>query len=356
MHRKEVTMSDYRFHLEKYHTGSKLTCPNCKKLRCFVRYIDEQGEIKFPNYVGRCDHENSCGYHYTPKDYFNDNPDERPKDWKDEGAPMHNKIRDSKHVEMPKAMPLSTIPFDYVRKSMLKYEINPLFAFLCGVMGEQETRRIFQLYHVGTGYKWGGCAVFWQTDINGQTRTGKLMAYDRTGHRVKEPTNTVSWAHSELKMTGYHLVQCLFGEHLLPSKPNTPVALVESEKTAVIMTHYMPDLLWLATGGKDGCFNENAMQVLRGRTVVLIPDLGAWDLWQKKSQMLHPICKQVIFSDVIEKIATPEQREKGLDIADFALMKPTNHEILADMIRRNPAVKTLIDAFDLVLCNDTELK
>ena len=65
-------MSDFRFHLQKYKPGSKGTCPNCKKPRCFVRYVDEQGIIEFPNTVGRCDHENSCGYHYTPKDYFHE--------------------------------------------------------------------------------------------------------------------------------------------------------------------------------------------------------------------------------------------------------------------------------------------
>lgn len=68
-------MSEYRFHLQKYRPGSKTTCPSCGKSRCFVRYIDEQGSISFPGNVGKCDHENSCGYHYTPKEYFNDNPD-----------------------------------------------------------------------------------------------------------------------------------------------------------------------------------------------------------------------------------------------------------------------------------------
>jgi C4-type Zn-finger protein len=68
-------MSEYRFHLQKYRPGSKTTCPSCGKSRCFVRYIDEQGSISFPGNVGKCDHENSCGYHYTPKEYFKDNPD-----------------------------------------------------------------------------------------------------------------------------------------------------------------------------------------------------------------------------------------------------------------------------------------
>lgn len=83
-------MSEYRFHLEKYHVGSKLSCPVCKMPRCFVRYVDDEGIVDFPNTVGRCDHENSCGYQYTPKDYFHDNPDQAPKDWKDDFSLIYN--------------------------------------------------------------------------------------------------------------------------------------------------------------------------------------------------------------------------------------------------------------------------
>ena len=67
-------MSEYRFHLQKYSYGSKISCPNCGKRRCFVRYVDEEGIIRFPDTVGKCDHENSCGYHYTPREYFHDHP------------------------------------------------------------------------------------------------------------------------------------------------------------------------------------------------------------------------------------------------------------------------------------------
>ena len=48
-------MAEYRFVLQKYKRGNKTTCPNCGKKRCFVRYIDTEGKIHFPDYVGRCD-------------------------------------------------------------------------------------------------------------------------------------------------------------------------------------------------------------------------------------------------------------------------------------------------------------
>ena len=54
-------MNEYRFHLQKYKAGrnTKQTCPQCGRRKCFVRYVDEEGKIEFPDYVGRCDHEDS---------------------------------------------------------------------------------------------------------------------------------------------------------------------------------------------------------------------------------------------------------------------------------------------------------
>ena len=125
--------------------------------------------------------------------------------------------------------------------------------------------------------------------------------------------------------------------------------LVESEKTAVIMSHFIPDYLWLATGGKNGCFNREAMQVLRDRNVTLLPDLGATEQWKAKSAMLSEICKKVSVSDILERIATEEQRNQGLDIADFFLLSPSKRQILQQMIQRNPALQLLIDELGLEL-------
>ena len=72
-------MAEYRFTLQKYKRGSKLTCPNCGKKQSFVKYIDLENEISFPDHVGRCDHGVSCQYHYKPSDYFKDNPDVLPQ-------------------------------------------------------------------------------------------------------------------------------------------------------------------------------------------------------------------------------------------------------------------------------------
>ena len=107
--------------------------------------------------------------------------------------------------------------------------------------------------------------------------------------------------------------------------------------------------IWLATGGKNGSFNREAMSVLRDREVTLIPDLGATERWREKSALLADICKRVVVSDMLERLATDEQRSQGLDIADFFLTVPTQRQILQQMIRRNPALQLLIDELDLEL-------
>ncbi len=338
-------MSEYRFHLEKYRCGSKIDCPNCGRKRCFVRYIDEQGTVRFPSSVGKCDHEQSCGYHYTPREDFRDNPEAVSNN----DRRIERIFQSVRHTRRAKIEP-SCIPDRIVRASLSHYDKNPLYRYLCGVFGEEETARLFSLYRIGTSAKWGGSTVFWQTDETGKVRTGKVMLYNpATGRRIKEPQARISWAHAELRLPDFNLRQCLFGQHLLPLYPDRTVFMVESEKSAVIAAHYMPDVLWLATGGKNGCFNVRTVEALRGRDVILLPDLGATDAWQKKQPMLRHVCRSVAVSTLLEDMATDEQRHQGLDIADFLLAVPTRRQILRQMIQRNPCIRQLIDELGLEL-------
>ena len=347
-------MNEYRFHLQKYKAGrnTKQTCPQCGRRKCFVRYVDEEGKIEFPDYVGRCDHEDSCGYHYTPKDFFRDNPDLKPNDFENDTW-KYDKTNKPVMVKPEPEVP-SFMSTDIMRKTLSHYDINPLYQFLCKTIGKDAANRQFEHYKVGTSKKWGGATVFWQIDKDSNVRSGKLMGYNpKDGHRIKEPIPQVCWVHTELKLPDFHLKQCLFGEHLLATSSAT-IMLVESEKTCLIASHFMPDFLWLATGGKDGCFNEETMQVLHGRDVILMPDLGATEKWAKKSAILTPICKSVTVSTVLEQMATDEQREAGLDISDFLLMQETKQMILQRMIERNPALQKLIDALGLEVMDSSQ--
>lgn len=147
------------------------------------------------------------------------------------------------------------------------------------------------------------------------------MSYDvLNGKRVKEPFNHINWAHKLLKFPDYNLNQCFFGEHLLKENPEKLVCIVESEKTALIASIFMPECIWLATGGKNGCrwTDKNVFGVLKDKTVVLWPDLGAYNKWQSNAQGLFTMAK-ISVSDLLEKNASDDERKKGYDIADYLL-------------------------------------
>ena len=145
--------------------------------------------------------------------------------------------------------------------------------------------------------------------------------------------------------------QCFFGEHLLATDKTYPVALVESEKTALISSYYLPQYLWLASGGKNGCFNENSLLALVKRSVVLFPDLGATAYWQSKIGMMRNNGIKVQLFDYLETNAPESERKEGYDIADYLLRIQPDEAILQAMSRKNPHLKTLIEMLGLELVN-----
>ena len=120
-----------------------------------------------------------------------------------------------------------------------------------------------------------------------------------------------------MKIEPYHLQQCLFGEHLLTDQ-QTPVAIVESEKTAIIASGFIPEYVWLATGGMYN-LNKDKLRSLQSHKVVLYPDLMAFDKWQKIADGLP----YVTVSDMLERRATKADRTAGLDLADYLLREQT---------------------------------
>lgn len=244
-----------------------------------------------------------------------------------------------------------------VAATMRGYDRNNLFAFVATVIGSDEATRLMEMYRVGTSKHWQGAMVFWQISNDGEVRGGKIMLYDRLiGHRVQEPFPHINWVHSVLRLPDYKLTQCFFGEHLLPYIRDKPVAIVESEKTAILATHFLPQYLWLATGGKCSCLNCEAIQALRGREVMLVPDLNATDDWRKKLTLFDDSGIKASLFEQLEQMATDEQREQGLDIVNFLIAEQTPHGILEQMMQRNPALRQLVDALQLELVGIEEVK
>jgi hypothetical protein len=159
--------------------------------------------------------------------------------------------------------------------------------------------------------------VFWQIDTKGNIRTGKIMLYSpTTGKRVKEPFNHINWVHKAIKQLEFELRQCLFGEHLLIDKTK-PVALVESEKTAVIASVYLPQFIWVAVGSLTN-LNTKKCSILKGRIVTLFPDINGFDKWNSKAKELSHLATFTV-SDLLERKASEAERKQGFDLADYLI-------------------------------------
>lgn len=305
-------MYPYRFTLEPYKgKASRHTCPNCQKPGTFARYLDTETNQYISPDTGRCNRSDNCGYHSTPKQYFEDNPDrseQTPRQYSQPKAP-------------PLPKPVSLIPDAVFTASLQAYERNHFAAYLIRLFGPTLAGELISRYYIGTADHWQGATVFYQIDTKGRIKAGKVMLYDAdTGKRVKEPYNHLTWIHSSLKLPDYNLQQCFFGEHLLTKEPGKAVAIVESEKTAIIASVYLPAFIWLATGSKGG-LSTGKCKVLRGRKVVLYPDLNAFDDWSQKAKELQGLTI-VTVSDLLERIATDQERTAGLDLADYLIRLP----------------------------------
>jgi hypothetical protein len=141
------------------------------------------------------------------------------------------------------------------------------------------------------------------------------------------------------------------------------VAIVESEKSALIASAVFPDLVWLGAGNIHGLSTEKC-QVLKNRNVILFPDLNAFEKWNEKATQIKKQCNcKISASTLLEDIATPEAKKKGLDVADFMIdqltSKPEIKSIdaaplqtrfspeLVQMTETNPALLLLINKLEL---------
>jgi transcription elongation factor Elf1 len=280
--------TEYRYQLESPRvTGrrqQKFTCPQCGRKRCFVRYVDTSNECRYVgDTCGRCDHEQSCGYHLKPAEYYHDNP------WQIEagqGSAASGR-RDSGSPIATHTLPntsLHPMPAEYVDRC--RSQRSTFWQWLSTVaaqrldIGNDDLQRVSDDYRLGAT-KDGG-VIFWQQDCQGRVRSGHIMHYDAGGHRC----GYQGWVHVHLIRLGllpqdWQLHQCLFGEHLLNARPECTVCLVESEKTAVVMAALYPNYLWLATCGSNG-LTADRVSCLKERKVVVFPDSGCLQKWTER--------------------------------------------------------------------------
>jgi hypothetical protein len=205
-----------------------------------------------------------------------------------------------------------------MQETFRDYGRSNFAVYLRNFVGRRVADELLQRYNVGTSPHWKGATVFWQTDIIGRICTGTVIPYKRkTGKRLKgkDGKSYVNWVHTQFDIPQGNYKTCLFGAHLLPKYPQKTVALVESEKTALIAAHHFPKFLWLACSGSNGLL-ERKFEALKGRKVLLIPDQGFYNKWVERSQQLNHICQIEVFP-ILERLKKIRpDLPSGFDIAD----------------------------------------
>ncbi len=97
--------------------------------------------------------------------------------------------------------------------------------------------------------------------------------------------------------------------------PEKPVALVESEKTAIICAGLIPKFIWLTTGGKSQI--NSRLDVLKGRSITAFPDIDGYSTWVEKLAQLEGFSYTVC--DLLVKYGKPEDHDAHIDIADWLI-------------------------------------
>ncbi len=242
-----------------------------------------------------------------------------------------------------------------------------------GYLTEEQMQRAAQRYRLGASRNGG--VIFWQIDEFDLLRDGKIMYYRTDCHRDHDRKPT--WTSYLLRKHGqlpqdWNADHCLFGLHLisettnytnftndslnaqsnftndsqnaqsnwlsssghqaksscnsLNSLSNKTIAVVEAEKTAVIMSEVKPEYVWLATGGKTE-LNVAKLRPLEGHRIILFPDTDEdgqtyrdwYDVAEAASDVFgHP----VTVSSILEQRATPAQKAAKIDLVDLLFPQP----------------------------------
>ena len=352
-------------------------CPICKQPK-FSPYIDTvTNEPIAPKECGRCCREKSCAYHMTPSEWFKEHRPplscghlplygekaprwqqhtwlpreqyvelmrqrrreaEQAREQTKENCPSETGGRAECSVNETKRRGYEVKKYckrmnDLCHKS--RSDRNNLARWLCTQFPEEQVAEVLARYR--TGSTRDGRIIYWQIDEYGQVRAGKVMAYDLDGHRKKDGKGNVCWVHS-MKIDGIRFdemlaPQCLFGEHLAtllsPQGEKTAMpeysplgeiegaAIVESEKTALIMSLVCPDKAWLATGGKQN-LKQQMLWPLLGHEVAVYPDADALADWQQRilhlnRELGHRLYIPVWYYNLMDHEVP---RREGWDLAD----------------------------------------
>jgi hypothetical protein len=179
-----------------------------------------------------------------------------------------------------------------------------------GILTEGQMEHAARRYRLGRSRS--GRTIFWMIDERGIVRDGHIGdSWASLMLKAREPALLRNW----------HASHCLFGMHLLGMEG--PVAIVESERTAVIMSELCPQCLWMAPGLLSDLTPDSLLPLGRHRITLFPPVDTAMDsylFWREVAEESRRRFRlDVTVSTVLEDHATQEQREQCIGILGFVL-------------------------------------
>ena len=269
-------------------------------------------------------------------------------------------IKDTVDYAQPIATPVNhrqrsvtpvAIQREYVARSLDRNLRSDFVSFLKLLVADVD--RVVEIVNVyQLGVTKDDHVIYWYISSDNVVRMGKVMAYKAEGHRNKFYTPLS--IPKELSKRGelsadYAIKQTLFGEHLLnlSTSEGKTIGIVESEKSAVICSLCIPDLLWMATGSK-GNLQEERLSAIKERNSILFPDTdkdgGAYRQWMNRSKELNANGWHLQVSDYLERVATIEQRLAKIDIADLFVddllhMRKTHITAIANILQGESCIR-----------------
>ena len=291
------------------------------------RYNEAENNRKFTNALHTNNKVGIASFIYMCRQYGIDTNRFYIKDTVDYAQPIATPVNHRQRNVTPLA-----IQREYVARSLDRNLHSDFVSYLKLLVADVD-RIVDMVNAYQLGVTKDGHVIYWYIDKEGIARMGKVMAYKPDGHRNKfyTPLSIPKELSKRGELsTDYAIKQTLFGEHLLnlSTCEGKTIGIVESEKSAVICSLCVPDLLWMATGSK-GNLQEERLSAIKERLAILFPDTDTdgktYSEWQSRASELNAKGWHLQACDYLERVATAEQRKDKIDIADLLIEDIVHH-------------------------------
>jgi hypothetical protein len=357
-------MTKFKYILD---SSEKFTCPSCNVENRFVKYRDVVTGDWVEDGHGRCDRENHCGHWkkiednviikdkslikydlqrertaiaemWLTEDLFK-NFKENKFEFKGEGYYNYARRDD-----------IAT--FDKIPNSSLIKYINTFLRGIAHRFGKQKAIEVYKKFDLMTFFDGG--VVFPYYDYDGRLLTGKIMFYDSNLKRIREGNKKYpQWLHNYnftpeyapnsfiCDLPDYYVDLTFFNYSFDKLEGKKNVGIVESEKTAIIMSIVIPELHWMASGSLSGIQRYKFLG-MNDKNILLFPDFGylpsktkhgkkitVAEYWEEKiveeveEDFGRSFFKTFKQTELVPPTATTKEMlefiDDGSDIADFVL-------------------------------------